>query len=126
MGSRLEQRAREAQFWELLEQGMSRPAACDAIGVHPRQGYRWFKAAQGKNPFDSPPRSGRYLSQEERLQIADLQLGGVGVRRIAADLGRSPSTISRELARNRSAGGYRPMRRRNDAGLARNVPNHGS
>lgn len=27
MGSRLEQRAREALFWELLGRGMSRPAA---------------------------------------------------------------------------------------------------
>lgn len=79
MGSRLDQRAREARFWELLGQGMSRPAACDAVEVHPRQGYRWFKAARAKNPFDSPPRSGRYLSQEERLRIADLQLGGLGV-----------------------------------------------
>ena len=30
------------------------------------------------------------------------------MRRIAVDLGRSPSTISRELERNSSAGGYRP------------------
>ncbi|WP_411469357.1 helix-turn-helix domain-containing protein, partial [Curtobacterium sp. ME26] len=44
MGPRLEHRAREARFWELLGRGMSRPAACDAVGVHPRQGYRWFKA----------------------------------------------------------------------------------
>lgn len=32
MGSRLDQRAREAQFWELLGHGVSRPAACDAVG----------------------------------------------------------------------------------------------
>ena len=109
MGSRLEQRAREARFWELLGQGMSRPAACDAVGVHPRQGYRWFKAARGKNPFERTPRSGRYLSEEERLRIADLRLAGVGIRQIAAELGRAPSTISRELARNSSrSGDYRP------------------
>lgn len=109
MGSRLEQRAREARFWELLGQGMSRPAACDAVGVHPPQGYRWFKAARGKNPFERAPRSGRYLSEEERLRIADLRLTGVGIRQIAAELGRAPSTISRELARNSSrSGDYRP------------------
>jgi len=109
MGSRLEQRAREARFWELLGQGVSRPAACDAVGVHPRQGYRWFKAARGKNPFDRPPRSVRYLSEEERLRIADLRLAGVGVRQIAAELQRAPSTISRELARNSAPNGdYRP------------------
>ncbi len=88
---------------------MSRPAACDAVGVHQRQGYRWFKAARGKNPFDRAARSGRYLSEEERLRIADLHLGGAGARRIAAELGRAPSIVSRELARNSSRGGaYRP------------------
>jgi transposase, IS30 family len=109
MGSKLEQRAREARFWALLGQGMSRPAACDAVGVHPRQGYRWFKAARGRNPFEHASRSGRYLSEEERLRIADLRLTGVGVRQIAAELGRAPSTISREITRNSSrSGAYRP------------------
>ncbi|MCE0459804.1 helix-turn-helix domain-containing protein, partial [Curtobacterium sp. 20TX0166] len=49
------------------------------------------------------------MSEEERLRIADLRLAGVGVRQIAAELGRAPSTISRELARNSSRNGdYRP------------------
>lgn len=109
MGSRLEHRAREARFWELLRQGLGRTAACDAVGVDRRQGYRWVKAAGGRNPFAHKPRSDRYLSQEERLQIADLRLNGVGVRAIAKALGRAPSTISRELSRNAAAGGnYRP------------------
>jgi IS30 family transposase len=37
---------------------------------------------------------------DERLAIADLHLAGSGVRVIAVSMGRSPSTISRELARN--------------------------
>jgi IS30 family transposase len=109
MGSRLEHRAREARFWELLRQGLGRTAACDAVGVDRRQGYRWVKAAGGRNPFAHKPRSDRYLSQEERLQIADLRLSGASVRAIAKALGRAPSTISRELTRNAAAGGsYRP------------------
>ncbi|WP_374114424.1 helix-turn-helix domain-containing protein [Curtobacterium sp. RIT-PI-V] len=80
MGSRLEHRAREARFWELLRQGLGRTAACEAVGVDRRQGYRWVKAAGGRNPFAHTPRSDRYLSQEERLQIANLRLGGAGVR----------------------------------------------
>ena len=109
MGSRLEYPAREARFWEVLRQGLGRSAACDAVGVDRRQGYRWVKAAGGRNPFAQQPRSDRFLSQEERLRIADLRLAGSGVRRIAAELGRAPSTISRELARNSSrAGDYRP------------------
>lgn len=46
---------------------------------------------------------------DERLRIADLHLAGEGVRAIATDLGRAPSTISRELTRNGTAGpGRRP------------------
>jgi IS30 family transposase len=37
---------------------------------------------------------------EERLQIADLRLAGASMRAISIQLGRAPSTISRELARN--------------------------
>ena len=41
----------------------------------------------------------RHLSLEERLQITVLQGKGISVRKIAKALGRSPSTISRELNR---------------------------
>ena len=40
-----------------------------------------------------------HLSLEERLQITVLQGKGISVRKIAKELGRSPSTISRELNR---------------------------
>jgi transposase-like protein len=40
------------------------------------------------------PLSGRYLSFEEREEIAVLRAGGCGMREIARRLGRSPSTIS--------------------------------
>jgi transposase-like protein len=46
------------------------------------------------------PASGRYLSFAEREEIAILRAGGCGVRKIARQLGRSPSTISREFRRN--------------------------
>jgi IS30 family transposase len=55
--------------------------------------------------------SPRYLSEDERVQIADLRRAGAGVRAIAERLGRSPSTISRELRRNGDpgTGPYRPF-----------------
>ena len=40
-----------------------------------------------------------HLILEERLQITVLQGKGISVRKIAKELGRSPSTISRELNR---------------------------
>jgi IS30 family transposase len=52
-------------------------------------------------PFVDPaPLSGRYLSFAEREEIAILKAEGIGVRETARRLGRSPSTISRELRRN--------------------------
>jgi IS30 family transposase len=46
------------------------------------------------------PVSGRYLSMAEREEIAVLRAGGVGFREIGRRLGRHPSTVSREVARN--------------------------
>ena len=42
----------------------------------------------------------RYLSLIERERLKDLQMAGMSIRRIAHAMGRSPSTISRELRRN--------------------------
>jgi IS30 family transposase len=48
------------------------------------------------------------ITSGERYAIAALRRQGLPVRAIARDLGRAPSTISREVARNRRAdGGYR-------------------
>jgi IS30 family transposase len=51
------------------------------------------------------------LSEDERVTIADLRRHGHTVRAIAAEVGRSPSTVSRELRRNRDPGSgqYRPF-----------------
>ena len=55
------------------------------------------------------------LSVNERIELYHLHANGTGLRRIATALGRSPSTISRELKRNSQstkvwAGGYDPVR----------------
>jgi IS30 family transposase len=51
------------------------------------------------------PLSGRYLSFAEREEIAILTAQRFGVREIAGRVGRSPSTISRELRRNAATRG---------------------
>lgn len=105
------QRARHARFWDLIRVGNSAGIACEAVGVHRSQGYRWIKAAGGRIPLPEKPRSGRYLGQDERLMIADLRRGGASVRAIARELGRAPSTVCRELRRNGLAkpGAYGPF-----------------
>jgi IS30 family transposase len=54
--------------------------------------------------------SPRFLSEDQRVRIADLRRAGAGVRAIARELGRGPATVSRELRRNISATSstYRP------------------
>ena len=47
----------------------------------------------------------RHLDTGERHQIYALLAQGLSIRRIAQQLGRSPSTISRELKRNRGPSG---------------------
>ncbi|MGY3694143.1 IS30 family transposase [Bradyrhizobium sp. USDA 3240] len=54
-------------------------------------------------------RTYKQLSLDDRCEIACLSANGSSVRQIAAALDRSPSTISRELSRNRSVqAGYKP------------------
>ena len=54
--------------------------------------------------------SRRFLSQGERIEIADLHHQGLSVREIGRRIGRAASTICRELQRNATAGsGYRPF-----------------
>lgn len=99
--------AKRERFWVLVAAGSTSSSACDAVGVNRRTGRRWRQATGDRIPSPAPELSGRYLSLEERLQIVDLHLTGAGVRRIAAELGRSAATISRELARGGSKTGPR-------------------
>ncbi|MFF6983520.1 IS30 family transposase [Streptomyces sp. NPDC008343] len=52
------------------------------------------------HPVPAPAAPCRYLTQADRLHIADRLREKATVRSIAAELGRSPSTISREIRRN--------------------------
>lgn len=69
-------------------------------GVSVPVGSRWFRHAGGMPPLTLMEPTGRYLSFEEREEIAILRAQGRGVRSIARTLGRDPGTISRELRRN--------------------------
>jgi IS30 family transposase len=109
MLSKKESLEKQARFWELIREGATNTAASAAVGVDGRQGLRWRTAAGGRIPRPAVAVSGRYLSLDERLRVADLRIAGASVTAIAVELGRSKSTISRELARNGAAGGrYAP------------------
>ena len=96
-----------------MAKGWSNSAACREVGVFRRTGTKWLHgswriSSSGERYFVAPlqstiprPVSGRYLSVDERITIADGIRAGRSVRMLAAELGRAPSTVSREVARNR-------------------------
>jgi IS30 family transposase len=94
-------------FWAAIAQGMTSQDAAVHVGVSPVVGTRWFREHGGMPPHAFPALSGRYLSFVEREEIALLRAQDAGVREIARRLGRSPSTISRELRRNAATRGGR-------------------
>lgn len=101
--------ARHARYWELVGQGHSNTEACTIMRLHPRTGRNIRRRGNPSTHPDQSSGTGRYLTLHERLQIADLLGHDITLRAIAAELGRSTSTISRELDRHRDQHGrYQP------------------
>jgi len=94
-------REHRQRFWAAIASGLASEDAAAVAGVSAAVGVRWFREGGGMPSVSLAPLSGRYLSFVEREEIALLRAGGCGVREIAHQLGRSPSTISRELRSQR-------------------------
>ncbi len=107
------QRDQVQRFWVGIAKGLSSENAALSVGVSSPVGSRWFREAGGMRPVSLAPLSDRYLSFAEREEIAILKAKGCGVREIARQTNRSPSTISRELRRNAAtragSSGYRAI-----------------
>ena len=131
--------AKREQFGRLIARGVGSAEACRIVGVHPKTGKRWRRgrvmtSSGGARRQYAPVVSTRvqvisrrYLSQEDRVIIAGLAGAGYGVRAIAARLGRSPATVSRELRRNSDPGSgqYRPFAAQRMAARRRAWPGRG-
>ena len=115
--------AKRDLYLELMKHGMQNSAACRQVGVNRKTGQRWrlgrvvVDAKHGEYRYDpivAPPgsttaESTRYLSDAERIVIADGLRSGRSKRSIAGELGRSVSSVCREVLRNSEASGeYRP------------------
>ena len=92
-------------FWRAIAEGVTSEEAAARAGFSQAAGSRMFREGGGMPTirFDEP--TGRYLSFAEREEIALLRAKDVGIREIARQLERSPSTISRELRRNAATRG---------------------
>jgi IS30 family transposase len=88
------------EFWQQIRTGLPIFKAAQVVGVPITTARDWFRQAGGVNPYPPKPVSGRYLSFEEREEVAVGLAAGRSQAEIARDLGRDPSTICREIARN--------------------------
>ncbi|CAM5563473.1 hypothetical protein KAURM247S_06388 [Kitasatospora aureofaciens] len=96
-------RAEREEYFRLVQQGYSSKEASRLVGVHPRTGREWRNGRTDPKRFRAPARperapsrasgGSRYLREDERIHIADRLREKATVRAIAAELGRSPSTV---------------------------------
>jgi transposase, IS30 family len=95
-------------FWAAIARGEFITDAAAEVGTYRVRGARWLRAEGGVRPRRGRDLKGRCLTFAEREEIALGRAGGESMRSIARRMGRSPSTISRELGRNGDrGGGYR-------------------
>ena len=95
-------------FWTGIRDGLPTVAAAKRSGVSQARGFRWFRECGGVSPVELSEPTGRYLNLAEREEIACGLERGESRRGIGRRLGRSGSTISREIDLNGQPG--RPYR----------------
>src|SRR5215213_5939463 len=110
------------RYFELIRTGLSGSAAAQQVGVSLSCGSLWFIDA-GRVSFIETRISPRYLSQDDRIEIADGLAHGEPVKLIAARIGKTYQSVYREIARNRKpAGRYQPWYAHNRAYQRRRRP----
>lgn len=111
---------KRSEYARMIRQGVSNSEACRRLGIDRKTGHWWKNGgvitrngiARVVEAIIDQQRvraeSGRYLSEDERIVIADAVRVGRSARSIAAELGRAVSTVTRELTRNKVDDEYRP------------------
>lgn len=98
--------ARQDEVWRRWRAGESFSAIARSLEL-PLQHVRRFLAQTGGVRRPPPQRRSQHLTMAEREEISRGLAAGRSARTIAVCLGRSPSTISREIARNGGRADYR-------------------
>ncbi|MFC1232250.1 IS30 family transposase [Streptomyces sp. Sce081] len=111
------------RYFELLREGHKGAAAARVVGVSTSCGSKWFLEAGGMLAPDQGPISPRFLTQDDRIAIADGLHAKRSVKEIAASIGKSFQTVYREIKRNsKPDGSYQPWWAHNQALLRRQRP----
>jgi IS30 family transposase len=101
--------AQSAEIWERWKKGEGLKAIALTLGTGHSSIFAHMRPSGGIRP---PPRrrSRLALTLAEREEISRGLVAGRSLRSIAGDLGRAPSTVSREIARHGGAQRYRATR----------------
>ena len=104
-------REHRQRFWKAVAEGLSSEDAGVAAGVSPAVGTRWFRESGGMPSITQKPLSGRYLSFEEREEIAllraqDCNLGRFTTATSAPESDANPGQPSRHVAPPETTGGH--------------------
>ncbi|OXZ02841.1 integrase [Streptomyces sp. 2R] len=111
------------RYFELLHEGYRGAAAARQVGVSTSCGSLWFIDAGSMIVPDGGPISPRFLTQDDRIAIADGLRADQSVKRIASSIGKSFQSVYREIKRNSKPDGrYNPWWAHNQALLRRRRP----
>lgn len=99
----------KALIWDWWQQGGSMRGVARELGRSSSSVRTLIENGGGVRPLPRC-RNVRHLSLEEREEISRGMAVGESLRSIALKLGRSASTVSREVARNGGRSGYRALR----------------
>ena len=98
--------AQIVELWARRAAGESGTRIGRHMGRYPSSVRDYIHQAGGIRPRPSR-RSGKALTMQEREEISRGLAGGASLRAIAVRIGRSPSTVCREVARNHGRQSYR-------------------
>ncbi|MGP5633894.1 transposase, partial [Corynebacterium casei] len=94
------------RVWDLWKQGQSFTQISEFLGVAPGSVFSILRT-RGGIWFPRPASAPRALGLAEREAISRGLAAGRSIRAIASELGRAPSTISREVSKNKGRTHYR-------------------
>jgi len=97
------------QIWDLVEAGESYASIGKMIGRRLTTVREYVNKHHGRRPLAPKPRSEKRLSVDEREEISRGLALDESFRAIGRQLGRAPSTVSREVNANGGRDGYRAV-----------------
>src|SRR5215204_3230476 len=111
------------RYFELIRSGVKGADAARRVGVSTSCGSLWFIDAGSMAIPERSSISSRFLTQDDRIWIADGLATKLAVKQIGAGIAKSFQTVYREITRSSKRDGrYQPWWAHNQAVLRRRRP----